>query len=226
MKFNRKVAIVPYEKVVSQPDSTVSEQTTSAPETNNTSQDDVDITKQTKNQISGSTDTPINQSGSLGDDVATLVNFLSSLFTSKQRLENALGIALIMKLDPAGREKDKDLLLYTQYKNSPPPGNPVDIYHALYAADIPLRLISNSRLRDAIRQLKLSAYESTDDEFDFQQSDIDDGDVNAIASHPPVTKKPRLGDQEQQKKPATLTLKKKRKIKEKKKKNDGWIRLF
>ena len=184
LKFNRKVYIVPYDKLSNIADEGVKPQQQKQ--------------KQHHKEPSGDSETA---------DLPTLMDKdsgLQSILTSNDQFQNAMAICYMLHLKPHENPQDKELLLFTQDGTRSPPKDLLHFYHTLEVAEVPLSLIKNVKLRKVLqhfRRMREAGQEDDDDdeEYDDEETTEDnEKDVKEVRSRTliPNTKRGHHGSKE------------------------------
>jgi hypothetical protein len=144
-KYNKKVCIIPYEKLSNY---------ISANKNNFDSHLEVNNENERSGIIAKDETGPDGVPSESSTAGPSLDFGLRTLFSDKDQFNNAMGLCYMLNLDPEKNINDRDLLLYTQDHSKACPKDVLHMYHILEVSEVPLSLIRNIKLRNVLSHLR------------------------------------------------------------------------
>lgn len=161
LKYNKKVYIIPHDKL-----GDVMSKHTQA----NTGQEEQQQQQHEKQQQDEQmTATTLPDNASLANDLQTKL--------STHNFNNAMAISYMLGFDPKANATHRDILLYTQLPDYPPPENIVDLYHTLDSKRVPLHLLSNPTVQARLRSMVCLIDDGDEDDYDDSDGDTDEASL-------------------------------------------------
>jgi hypothetical protein len=175
LKFNRKVYVIPAEKLTSllemERDAKEQQNQDTSMKSHEDGMETHDTISMSKNDVKGPQDSQKNSSTQQQEAYQKFKHAMTA-----EQFSNAMAIGHMLGFHPEIDEKHRQALLFTQNvtPTAPVPDDVVTLYHLIDNAKVPKHLITNMKMREALRRMAdLPEYESSDDasQTDYENED-------------------------------------------------------